>query len=182
MLLLALVTGQRRGDLAKMRFDDVVTDDQSRQFLRVEQQKESGKGYGARVEIPLSLRLDAIGMTLGDVIEHCRGSAKPGPTLLRKAGGGPMEDSSLSARFHEHIVAVLGDHAHPKHVWPSLHECRSLAARLYKAQGLNPQILLGHKAAEMTEVYTDDRGLSSKEWKRVELHASASSQVEFPNV
>jgi len=162
MLLLAVATGQRRADLAKMRFEDVIDG-----HLRIEQQKQAGKGYGARVEIPLALRLDAIGMTVGDVIEHCRGSAKPGPNLLRKAGGGEIEQSSLSARFHEHIVAVLGSAAHKLHEWPSLHECRSLSARLYHAQGIDVQTLLGHKHAEMTDAYRDDRGLSAAEWKRV---------------
>ena len=163
LLLLALVTGQRRADLAKMRFDDVVDG-----WLRVEQQKQAGKGFGARVEIPLALRLDAIGMTVGEVIEHCRQSARPGPTLLRKAGGGEIEQSSLSARFHDHIVAVLGTAAHGQHEWPSLHEVRSLSARLYDAQGVNVQTLLGHKHAEMTETYKDDRGLSRDQWKRVD--------------
>lgn len=162
MLLLALVTGQRRADLAKMRFDDVVDG-----YLRVEQQKQAGKGYGARVEIPLSLRLDAISMSVGDVIEQCRTSAKPGPMLLRKAAGGSIELSSLSARFHECIVAILGDDAHQLHGWPSLHEVRSLSARLYRAQGTDVQTLLGHKHAEMTAIYEDDRGLSAKVWKRV---------------
>lgn len=165
LLLLALVTGQRRADLAKMRFDDVVDG-----HLRVVQQKEAGKGYGARVAIPLTLRLDAIGMTVGDVIEHCRGSAKPGPTLLRKAGGGPIELSSLSARFAECIQTVLGDGDPGAHRRPSLHEVRSLAARLYTAQGLRDvQTLLGHKNSEMTDLYRDDRGLSASEWKTVEL-------------
>lgn len=78
MLLLGLAIGQRRADLAKVRFDDVVDG-----HLRIEQQREAGKGYGARVEIPLTLRMDCIGMTVGDVIEHCRESGKPGPNLLR---------------------------------------------------------------------------------------------------
>lgn len=162
MLLLALVTGQRRADLAKMRFDDVVDG-----HLRIEQQKQAGKGYGARVEIPVALRLDAIGMSVGDVIEHCRTSAREGPTLLRKVGGGSIEESSLSMRFNEYIRALLGRDAHGDHEWPSLHEVRSLAARLYRAQGTDVQTLLGHKHAEMTAIYEDDRGLSAGQWKRV---------------
>lgn len=165
MLLLALVTGQRRADLAKMRFDDVVGG-----CLRVEQQKKAGKPIGARVEIPLSLHMTAIDMTVGEMIEHCRSSAGPGPTLLRKSGGGPIEMSSLSARFHEHIVTVKGLDAHARYAWPSLHEVRSLSARTYIAQGLTRdqvQTLLGHKHAEMTALYIDDRGLSATEWKRL---------------
>lgn len=175
MLQLALVTGQRRADLASMRFDHIVTGDDGQRALRVEQQKQAGKGYGARVEIPLALRLDAIGMTVGEVIEACRQCGAPGPTLLRKAGGGAIEQSSLSARFHEHIVAVLGEGAHHQHEWPSLHEVRSLAARLYRAQGTDVQTLLGHKDADMTSVYLDDRGLSAGEWKRVQTSPVAAA-------
>ncbi len=162
LLLLALVTGQRRADLAVMRFDHIVAG-----YLRVEQQKQAGKGYGARVEIPLDLRLNVIGMSVGDVVEHCRQSARPGATLLRKAGGGAIEKSSLSGRFAENIRAVLGDGAHALYEWPSLHEVRSLAARLYDEQGVDVQTLLGHKHSEMTAVYKDDRGLSRDEYKRV---------------
>ncbi len=57
--------------------------------------------------------------------------------------------------------------------WPSLHEVRSLSARLYSAQGVDVQTLLGHKYPEMTSLYTDDRGLSAKDWKRVELAPAA---------
>lgn len=165
LLLLALATGQRRGDLAKVRFSDVVDG-----HLRIEQQKEAGKGYGAKVEIPLTLKLDAIGLTLGEIIEHCRGSARPGPTLLRKAGGGPIEVSSLSQRFCECISAVLGDKDPGRYKRPSLHETRSLSARSYVEQGMDPkvvQVLLGHSDIEMTELYLNDRGLSAKRWKRV---------------
>lgn len=162
LLLLALATGQRRGDLVKMRFSDVVDG-----HLRVEQAKQSGKGYGARVAIPLTLRLDAIGMTLGDVIEHCRASAAPGETMLRKVSGAALEESSLSIRFAECIRAVCPGSAYGLDEWPSLHEVRSLSARVYRAQGIDVQTLLGHKHAEMTALYEDDRGLSAKEWKRL---------------
>lgn len=166
LLLLALVTGQRRGDLTKMAFDDVIDG-----HLHIEQQKQAGKGYGARIAIPLSLRLDAIGMTLGDVVEHCRASGAPGKTLLRKAGGDSLEESSLSIRFAECIRAVCGDGAYGPDEWPSLHEVRSLSARLYRTQGIDVQTLLGHKHAEMTAVYEDDRGLTAKQYKRLAVTA-----------
>jgi integrase len=164
---LSLATGQRRGDLAKMRFDDVVDG-----CLRVEQQKQAGKGYGARIAIPLALRLDAIGMTLSDVIEQCRRAGSPGDTLVRKAGGGPLEESSLSIRFAECIRTACGPDAYATDEWPSLHEVRSLSARMYHAQGVDVQTLLGHKHSEMTDLYRDDRGLSAREWKPVPVAAS----------
>ncbi|RTL40534.1 MAG: hypothetical protein EKK53_15205 [Burkholderiales bacterium] len=173
MLLLALHTGQRRADLAKMRFDDVVDG-----CLRIEQQKKARKLIGARVAIPLSLRLEATGMTLGEVIELCRGIGAPGDTLLRKAGGGAIEMSSLSARFRELMVAVCGPDAYQRFEWPSLHEVRSLSARTYIAERMTPetvQTLLGHKHAEMTAVYLNDRGLTDAEWKTVDAPGLAAN-------
>jgi integrase len=170
LLLLALVTGQRRSDLAKMRFDDVILADDGREYLRVEQQKEGGKGYGARVEIPLDLRCEAIGMTLRDVIAFCRTCGRPGDTLIRQANGRAVEVSSLSARFGEVIQVVLGDADPGPRRRPSLHEVRSLAARTYIASGVKDvQTLLGHSDAEMTELYLNDRGLSARQYKRVQL-------------
>lgn len=171
MLLLGLHTGQRRADLAKMRFDDVVDG-----HLRVEQQKKARKKIGARLAIPLSLKLQATGLTLGQVIELCKTAGKPGPTMLRKANGRPIEMSSLSARFRELIVAVCGPGAYRQFEWPSLHEVRSLSARTYIAEGMPPatvQTLLGHAHAEMTAIYLNDRGLTEAEWKTVDV-ASAT--------
>lgn len=165
MLLLALHTGQRRADLAKMRFDDIVDG-----HLRIEQQKKARKVIGARVAIPLSLRLECTGMTLNEVIELCRSAGAPGDTLLRKAGGGAIEMSSLSTRFRELIVAVCGEGAYKQFEWPSLHEVRSLSARTYMAEGMAAdvvQTLLGHAHAEMTALYLNDRGLTAAEWKTV---------------
>jgi len=167
MLLLALVTGQRRADLGKMRFDDVWDG-----CLHIEQQKKAGKGYGARVALPLALRLDAIGVTLGEVIEMCRHYSKPGPTLLRRNDGQRIELSSLSTRFNEIIRAVHGDGVYAEREWPSLHEVRSLSERLYRSQGIQTQHLLGHKNQEMTDKYNDDRGLSAAEWKHLAIPGS----------
>ena len=176
MLLLALVTGQRRADLAKMKFSDVHDG-----HLHVEQQKQAGKGYGARVAIPLDLHMDAIGLTVGGVIEYCREVGKPGDTMLRTAGGRAIKLSSLSARFAECIRAVVGEGVYEDDEWPSLHEARSLSARTYVAQGLAPdvvQVLLGHSNIEMTEIYMDDRGLSAREFKRVSLDRQAPNSPE----
>ena len=175
LLLLAMATGQRRGDLVKMRFDDVIDG-----HLRVEQQKKARKLIGARVAIPIALRLNATGMTLGDVIELCRTIGAPGETLLRKVGGAPIEMSSLSARFHEHIVAVCGRDAYKQFEWPPLHEVRSLSARTYIAEGMAPatvQTLLGHKHAEMTALYLDDRGLTDGVWKTVDANEVTQAQA-----
>lgn len=167
MLLLALVTSQRRADVGKARFKDIYDG-----HLHVEQQKRAGKPHGARLAIPLALRLDVIDMTLGEIVDICRASGamlkdEGETTLVRQRGGKPLERSSLTARFHELIVAELGPDAYEPYHWPSLHECRSLAARTFTR--VNKQTLLGHRHPEMTAVYEDDRGLNAAVYKRVEL-------------
>jgi integrase len=39
---------------------------------------------------------------------------------------------------------------------PSFHEIRSLSERLYRAQGMDTQTLLGHRCRRMTDKYNDD--------------------------
>jgi len=157
MLMLALVTAQRRSDLEKMRFSDVWDD-----HLHIEQAKT-----GERLALPLKLRLDAIGVSIDHTIEDCRSYAANEDYLLRKHNGQPLVMASLSARFEEAREGALPvfSSGHP----PSLHECRSLSERLYRAQGVNTMVLLGHKSQRMTDLYNDDRGLSQGEWKKLTL-------------
>lgn len=157
MLDLALVTAQRRSDLRTLGPSDVWND-----YLHVEQAKT-----GARLALPLALRLEAIGKSLGDVIADCERYASSGDTFLRRKSGRQLVDASLSARFEE---AREGAGLH----WntglpPSLHECRSLSERLYRAQGIDTRVLLGHRHQSMTDLYHDDRGLSRGEWQRLPL-------------
>lgn len=167
LAVLALATGQRRSDLARMRFDDVWGG-----YLHVEQVKT-----GARIALPLDLHLRAIGATLHDVIEQCRQYDPPGETLLRKRSGAGLSVSSLTKAFKVAFdAAVLWDRA--DHTAPSLAEIRSLAARLYGAQGVDTQTLLGHKNRATTAIYHDDRGLSREEghWRKLKLPAQRCRQ------
>ena len=165
MLELALVTGQRRSDLQKMKFSDVWTHDDGCEYLHVVQDKT-----GARLAIPLDLRLDAVALSVRDAIERCKGYAKPGNGhLLRKSTGAPPCLESMSWRFEdcrEKAIPKDTDGSAP----PSLHECRSLAAREYKPF-IDTQLLLGHAKASMTELYHNDRGLDARQgvWKTVPL-------------
>lgn len=159
MLVLALVSGQRRGDLQKMRFDDVQDG-----HLHIAQQKTA-----TLIRLPIGLRLDAIGVSLAEAIEACRGYAPAGDGyLLRKSTGAPLNPDSMSARFETAREGVFGKYTGPG-TPPSLHECRSLAERLYREQGVNTRVLLGHKRQAMTDRYNDDRGLAAGVWKTLEL-------------
>jgi integrase len=162
MMALALVTGQRRSDLVKMRFADVWDD-----HLHIEQAKT-----GTRLALPLSLRLDAIGVTLGEAIESCRDYAVGDEYLLRKSTGKRPGDASLSARFESAREAAIPTCKSGSPT--SLHECRSLSERLYRAQGINTMVLLGHSTQQMTDLYNDDRGLSRGVWKTLELNPVGS--------
>lgn len=158
---LGLLTAQRLEEVASMRFRDVKDG-----FLYVEQQKT-----GARLRIPLTLRLNVLNLTLGEAIKRCKdmvtphmihhythhGRAKPGQAVH------PQTVSNLfrAARIRAGIKAKEGRRP------PSFHELRSLSIRLYKAQGYDPQALAGHKDAATTAIYADSRGA---EWVEVASH------------
>lgn len=159
-LELAIVTAQRRADIAKMMFSQVRDG-----HLWVEQEKS-----GSKVAIPLGLRLNSVGLTVGEVVASCRdgtlsrylvhhsahaGRAIPGAKLL---------DETISQAFAEarDAAGVTVNGKNP----PSFHEIRSLSLRLYHEQGINAQALAGHKSADMTSVYLDVRG---DEWVKVSI-------------
>lgn len=170
MLLLALVTGQRRSDLHKMRFGDVWAHDDGHEYLHIVQAKT-----GMRLAIPLALRLDAIGVSVGDAIELCRGYAPLEDDgdgfLLRKTTRRPPCPESMSWRFEQAREAVLPDETAPDKLPATLHECRSLAAREYARKGVNAMDLLGHSRQSMTDLYLDDRGLDARDgrWRTLTL-------------
>ncbi|MGY2172870.1 tyrosine-type recombinase/integrase [Pseudomonas gingeri] len=156
-LNLALVTGQRRADVAAMAPTQVFAN-----HLHVIQQK-----CGARVAIPLELKLDAIGISVGESIDRCL-EIRPGSrTLVARRDGQPYVTAMLT-----HTFAACRDKAFPRQTWrspPTFHEIRSLSERLYRSQGINTQILLGHKHARMTDLYNDERDLEGDAFKYVSL-------------
>ncbi len=149
---LALSTGQRREDIAKLRFSDI-----REKRLFVEQEKT-----GAKLAIPMDLKLEAAGMVLGDIVEECRKN-NPSDFLIysdvRRGGRrpGPLTADGLTQAFSDvREASGIQFSANP----PSFHEMRSLAGRLYESEyGAEfAQKLLGHKNMSMTQKYLDDRG------------------------
>lgn len=154
-MLLAIVTGQRLGDISAMKFCDIWDE-----HLHIVQEKT-----GARLAIPLSLRCNALNMTVGGVVSRCRDRVVS-PFLVHyfratsmAPRGGQVSANTLSTNFgraRDQAAIDWGDGTPA-----TFHEQRSLAERLYKGQGVDTRLLLGHKSQKQTDQYHDDRG---KDW------------------
>lgn len=154
-MLLALVTGQRLGDICKMKFSDIWDD-----MLHIEQEKT-----GSRLAIPLDLKCDALGLTLRDVVSKCRDAVISKylvhfrHSTSQATRGDCVSSSSLTTSFKK--ARNKCGIEWKKGTAPTFHEQRSLSERLYEAQGVDTQKLLGHKSPQQTAKYHDDRG---KDW------------------
>lgn len=153
---LALVSGQPREVVAAGLFTDVRDG-----AWWVERGKT-----GARIMIPLALRLDALGWSLEDVVRSCRDAVVSRHLIhhskrrTKSRPGDPVHVDTVSRGFAKarERAGITGDKP------PTFHEIRSLAERLYAEQGINTQSLLGHKDPRTTALYNDARGA---EWIRV---------------
>lgn len=154
---LALVTGQRRGDILKLKFVDWRDG-----RLHVAQGKSGGK---TRLALDGDIALAKVGLSIADAVKACRDSVaspylvhhvrhhgviKPGQ---RVADGG-LSDAFSAARSAAGIEPEAG------RTPVTFHEIRSLSQRLYRDErgAAFAQAMLGHKSAEMTERYDDLRG------------------------
>lgn len=159
-MLLALVTGQRLGDISRMKFSDIWDD-----HLHVIQEKT-----GSKTAIPLSLRLNAINWSLRDVVARCRDYAVSAylvhffRSTSQAERGAQVKANTLTMNFSKarDLARIDWGEGSPA----TFHEQRSLSERLYKEQGLDTQKLLGHKTQQQTDRYHDDRG---KGWSKVAL-------------
>ncbi len=182
LLLLALSTGQRRGDLVKMKFSDVWEEADGEKYLHVCQEKT-----GKLLAIPLSLKLSCLGLNLNQIILYCKYYTKVSPDsfLLRKTTDEPYCVAYLSSSFEALRDSVITRESFDG-TPPSLHECRSLSARCYDAEGFTQvQALLGHSSLTMTEMYKNDRGLDKrdKNWKKVcTFKNTVTSSLKIPKL
>jgi integrase len=154
---LAILTGQRLSDICHMKFTDIKEG-----YLCIEQSKT-----GFKLAIPLELRCNALGVSLGEVISSCRDKILS-PYLLhhhhakgKAKRGGMVKPATLTVAFSKARDSV-------EYEWekngtaPSFHEQRSLSERLYREQGIDTQVLLGHSSVIMTNKYNDTRGKGYK--------------------
>ncbi|HFO3648471.1 TPA: site-specific integrase [Escherichia coli] len=159
-MLLAVVTGQRLGDISRMKFTDIWDD-----HLHVVQEKT-----GSKVAIPLALRCNAINWSLREVVARCRDYAVS-PYLVhffratsQAERGAQVKANTLTMNFskaRDQDALDWGDGTPA-----TFHEQRSLAERLYRDQGIDTKELLGHKSQRQTDRYHDDRG---KDWIKVSV-------------
>lgn len=148
---LALVTGQRREDVVKMKFIDVHDN-----RLYIEQTKT-----GALIAIPLTLTLKSVGLSLSNVIDRCRQVSRTdfliSSGIRKNSPDGSIHPDGLTKGF---VKARRYSGLSFSHSPPSFHEIRSLSGRLYeKEYGKEfTRKLLGHKSEKMTDKYLDTRG------------------------
>ena len=147
---LALITSQRREDLASMKLTD-ITDGR----LFVNQIKT-----GMRIAIPLSLTLPSMGLKLSTVIDRCRLISRTDFLISsgarRQSQDGKVYLDTLSKMFAKaRDLSGLTFGPNP----PTFHEIRSLSGRLFDAEyGKDfAQKILGHTSEKTTQLYLDER-------------------------
>lgn len=150
---LALLTAQRRGDVAKMRYRDLRDG-----CLNVRQQKNKKSEGGHNVAIPDQLAI--AGFSLPATIASTRNVVSQYLVHHSKAQGRAKVGSAVRGHTIAQEFAAIRDALgiggdYP----PTVHEIRSLSARLYaeKYGEEFAQSLLGHKSAKMAALYQDER-------------------------
>lgn len=176
-MLLALVCGQDRSTLSSLRRAAVGPD-----YLTVRRGKT-----GVLIEIPLSLRLEAVNLSLLEALHECRSSVRSIKYDFvihhaRKFGNAPLGSSihpdRLSHAFAEarDLAGVKPDAGRTAQTW---HEIRSLCKRLYEKQGnVDTQQLLGHLDKRTADLYANPRG---SEAIRVSVKTGPADSVKVTN-
>ena len=148
-MTLALVTGQRRSDIAEMKKSNV-----KRNYLLVDQYKT-----GAKIALPIKLECKKIGTSLRDIIESTNND------YLICHNNEKIKLNNITRQFSR-----LRDRVFSRDYWTgtptTFHEIRSLAERLYREQRIDTMTLLGHKSQQMTDKYNDNRG---REYKKLRI-------------
>lgn len=170
-LMLALVTAQRPGDLLELGYDKkdffvrnnhlFIHQTKGRKYVTTTYGEKKLVKHGAKIALPLNLTLNVVNMSIEDAILNCAGNES-----FIELNGEPVQYWRLNQDFCQ-----LGDTIFPKKYWedynpPSFFEIRSLAERLYREQGVNTQILLGHKYRSTTDLYND---LRDREWHHLRI-------------
>lgn len=153
-MLLALVSGQDRSTVARWTRSMISGDTSIVQ---------RGK-TGVKIAIPLDLRMDAVGLSLRDVIAKCKASGVVSQYLIHHIRNGakvkrgdPVSIGAVSVAFaNARRLAGI-----PEAAAPTFHEIRSLSKRTYEEEGrVDTKALLGHLTDEAANLYADPRGVA----------------------
>lgn len=160
---LALVSGQSRAEIAKAMFADYKDG-----FWYCNRGKT-----GAKIRIPLDLRLNAVSLSLAEVVRQCRESGIVSKYLIhhrktsKRAKKGAKVGLDLISKAFAEARGRAGIQPQEGREPPTFHEIRSLAGRLYKNEYGDVewvQKLLAHSNQETTEGYLDPREPRNKDW------------------
>ena len=155
-MMLALLTGQRVEDITELTFARHRDG-----YLFITQGKT-----GHKLQQDTSIRLEAVGVSIAEVIRQCRDRfiskymvhhTRAGS---QSAPGEKVTPSGLSKGFSRARDGLGIGAQNEGGTPPTFHEIRSLAERLYKKEyGAEfAQAIMGHKHAKMTAEYDDLRG------------------------
>jgi integrase len=162
---LAFVTVQREGDVAKMRYDDIVDG-----ALRVKQEK-TGKQIGIHIFNDLQRVInDSRDSVLSPYIVH----RDPKKNIAFKGRTHYTQCSKeyISKAFSR-MRDLLPEFKNMKEAEkPTFHEIRATAIKWYEDQGIDIQHLAGHSSREMTEHYKKGHN----DWQTVKV---SGIKIEF---
>jgi enterobacteria phage integrase len=156
-MALALVSAQRREDVARAQFKDFKD---GGWWLTQASEKTD---HPHRIFIPEDIRPHGFSLSLGEVVSMSRRSGVVSRYLVHQTVrrgpsgvGREMRPSTITRAFTEALGALQIDFS--PNTPPTFHEIRSLALRLYGAQGVDVQLLAGHSDPGTTSIYLSSRG------------------------
>lgn len=153
-MLLALVSGQDRSTVARWTRASIDGDVAVVRRTKTE----------VSIAIPLALRMDAVGMSLREVIAKCKATGVVSQYLIHHVRNGakvkrgdPVSIGAVSVAFaNARRLAGIPDAGAP-----TFHEIRSLSKRTYQEQGnVDTKALLGHLSETAANLYADPRGIA----------------------
>ena len=151
-MLVALLTGMDRDTISKL--ERKAIGEHNLTILR-------GKTK-VWIEIPLSIRMDAINMSLQEALAACRSNVLSKYVIHHRKSyrkevkaGSAVHVNNFTRSFTEaRILAGIEEENAP-----TFHEIRSLSKRTYIKQGnVDTKALLGHRDEKSAELYADPRG------------------------